>query len=180
MNVVIYCRVSSDEQAKGGSLDFQEKTLREYCRKNGHNIVDVYREDASGKDFKHRPKINEVMKYCKSNKRKVDLIMVLRWDRYSRCQRLAYTNLDYFKSLDIEVNAAEQYVDYSVPESKMLLAMYLAMAEVDNDKRSIGTRDGINQALSEGKCSNKAPRGYKNIKIDDYNKYVEMTMKKHQ
>ncbi len=118
------------------------------------------------------------MKYCKSNKRKVDLIMVLRWDRYSRCQRLAYTNLDYFKSLDIEVNAAEQYVDYSVPESKMLLAMYLAMAEVDNDKRSIGTRDGINQALSEGKCSNKASRGYKNIKIDDYNKYVEIDNEK--
>lgn len=174
MNVIIYCRVSSDEQAKGGSLDFQEKTLREYCRRNGHNIVDVYREDASGKDFEHRPEINKIMKYCKSHKQEVDLIIVLRWDRYSRNQRLAYINLDFFKSLNIEVNASEQYVDYSVPESKLQLAVYLSMAEVDNDKRSIGTMDGIHQTLSEGRCSNKAPRGYKNVKIDDYNKYVEI------
>ncbi|MDR1503698.1 MAG: recombinase family protein [Prevotella sp.] len=174
MNVIIYCRVSSDEQAKGGSLDFQEKALREYCRRNGHNIVDVYREDASGKDFEHRPEINKIMKYCKSHKQEVDLIIVLRWDRYSRNQRLAYINLDFFKSLSIEVNASEQYVDYFVPESKLQLAVYLSMAEVDNDKRSIGTMDGIHQTLSEGRCSNKAPRGYKNVKIDDYNKYVEI------
>ena len=31
MNVIIYCRVSSDEQTLGASLDVQEERLRKYC-----------------------------------------------------------------------------------------------------------------------------------------------------
>lgn len=37
MNVIIYCRVSSDEQAKGCSLDYQENTLKDYCRLHQYN-----------------------------------------------------------------------------------------------------------------------------------------------
>ncbi len=32
-NVIIYCRVSSDEQTLGASLDVQEERLRKYCNK---------------------------------------------------------------------------------------------------------------------------------------------------
>ena len=34
MNVIIYCRVSSDEQTLGASLDVQEERLRKYCTSN--------------------------------------------------------------------------------------------------------------------------------------------------
>lgn len=178
-NVVIYCRVSSDEQAKGCSLNYQADTITEYCRKNNYNIIkEPYKEDYSGKDFKHRPKINELMKYCKSHKNEVDLILVLRWNRYSRDVTEAYQNLDWFRTLNIEVNAIEEYIDWSKSESKLMLAMYLSMAEVDNDKRSKATKDGIHASLLQGKCTNKAPRGYKNIKVDDYDKYVEIDEQK--
>ena len=51
-NVLIYCRVSSDEQAKGGSLDFQEERLKRYCSDNGYTIIDFdFREDESAKTF---------------------------------------------------------------------------------------------------------------------------------
>lgn len=39
-NVIIYCRVSSDEQTLGASLDVQEKRLRKYCNQMGYNIID--------------------------------------------------------------------------------------------------------------------------------------------
>ena len=47
LNVILYCRVSSDEQAEGCSLDEQERQLRSFCARNVYNIVDVYYEDYS-------------------------------------------------------------------------------------------------------------------------------------
>ena len=84
MNVIIYCRVSSDEQAEGTSLDVQEERLTRYCDRKGYHIIDIpHREDASGKDFQ-RPVIQGIMTYIHKNKGKVDKLLVLRWNRYSR------------------------------------------------------------------------------------------------
>ncbi len=41
INVIIYCRVSSDEQKNNTSLDFQEEQLREYCKRMGYNVIAV-------------------------------------------------------------------------------------------------------------------------------------------
>lgn len=174
MNVIIYCRVSSDEQAKGCSLDYQENTLKEYCRLHQYNIVNTYREDASAKEFTNRPEMQKIMSFCKLNKGVVDQILFIRWDRYSRNLEFALTNIRFFKNIGIQVNATENPLDLSIPENKTLLAVYLSIPEVDNDKRATGTKDGIYESAKQGKCTNKAPRGYKNIKIDDYNKYVEI------
>jgi len=39
-NVILYCRVSSDEQAQNTSLGYQEARLREYCLRSQYNIVE--------------------------------------------------------------------------------------------------------------------------------------------
>ncbi|MDR2148044.1 MAG: recombinase family protein, partial [Tannerella sp.] len=173
-NVILYSRVSSDEQSLGGSLDFQEQSLRTYCQIKGYTVVGIpYREDFSAKNF-NRPEIQEIMKFCQKNKGKVDAILFTRWDRYSRNLEYALTNIRYFSDLGIEVNSMENPLDLSIPENKTLLAIYLILPEIDNDKRSEATRDGIIQALREGRCSNKAPRGYINRNTGKYNKWVEI------
>ena len=52
----------------------------------------------------------------------------------------------------------------SIPENKAILAMYLAMPEIDNDRRSLKIRGGIRAALKSGRLSRKAPFGYKNTR----------------
>ena len=85
MNVIIYCRVSSDEQTLGASLDVQEERLRKYCNQMGYNIINniPYREDESAKTFEKRPVIQGIMSYIRKNKGKVNKLLFLRWDRYS-------------------------------------------------------------------------------------------------
>jgi len=39
MNVILYCRVSSDEQSENTSLDFQEKVLRAYCSSKQYEVI---------------------------------------------------------------------------------------------------------------------------------------------
>ena len=82
MNVIIYCRVSSDEQTLGASLDVQEERLRKYCNQMGYNIIDniPYREDESAKTFEKRPVIQGIMSYIRKNKGKVNKLLFLRWE----------------------------------------------------------------------------------------------------
>ena len=45
-NVILYTRVSTDEQAEGCSLEVQEEFLRAYCSNHDYHIVgEVYKED---------------------------------------------------------------------------------------------------------------------------------------
>ena len=52
--VAIMCRVSSDDQAKGYSLDAQYEALTKYCERNEYEIVYSFREDHSAKTFNIR------------------------------------------------------------------------------------------------------------------------------
>ena len=45
-NVILYVRVSTDEQAdRGFSLRDQEEKLVQYCRDNNYHILKIYKED---------------------------------------------------------------------------------------------------------------------------------------
>lgn len=169
--VVLYCRVSTDDQAKGGSIAHQEKEMRRYCEARGYEIVEVYKEDYSAKTF-NRPEMSKICKKYLKRKSGADMLFVLRWNRFTRDVGDGWEYIDKFRQYGVEVNAIEEHLDFSVAEAKIMLSVYLSMAEVDNDKCSTATKDGIHQALLEGKCTNKAPRGYMNVKVDDYNKYV--------
>ena len=63
----IMCRVSSDEQAKGYSLDIQYEQLVNYCKRNNIEIVKEYREDHSAKNF-NRPEYQKFLSFLKKNK----------------------------------------------------------------------------------------------------------------
>ncbi|MBR3590634.1 MAG: recombinase family protein [Alistipes sp.] len=170
-NVILYCRVSSDEQKTNTSLDFQEKKLREYCDKHGYNVVECYHEDFSGKhhDFV-RPEMKKIRDYCKKHKHEVDLILFLRWDRFSRNPEFAYMFKRIFMDeWGINFNAIESPIDFSATEWSTLLSNYCAAAHTENNKISRRTRDGIRETMLSGRWANSAPRGYKNVHIVDGN-----------
>lgn len=171
---IIYCRVSSDEQAKGGSLKYQESALRRYCESNSIEVVDVYREDYSAKTFT-RPEMNSICrKYLRKHKEvDADALLVLRWNRFTRDASEGWDYISKFKKYGIEVNAVEEHLDFNIAESKIMLSVYLSMAEVDNDKRSKATKDGIHQALKDGKCAGLAPYGYINKRTSKHDCWIE-------
>ena len=159
-------RVSSDEQAKGYSLGIQEESLRKHCENNAIEIVRVFKEDHSAKNF-DRPEWKELLKYLRSNKNNVDYVLFTSWDRFSRNITDALIQIRNLKKWNIEIRAIEQPIDISIPENKAILAMYLAMPEIDNDRRSIKIRGGVRAALKSGRLSRKAPRGYKNVRDEN-------------
>jgi DNA invertase Pin-like site-specific DNA recombinase len=142
-NVILYCRVSSDEQALNTSLKVQEERLRDYCLRYQFNVVDCYKEEASAKTFKKRPEMQKLMTYCRSHAKKVDEILFLRWDRYSRNLEYALTNMRQLKNLGITVNSIDNPLDPNSPDFPTLLGIYVGNAESENNKISKRTKDGI-------------------------------------
>lgn len=168
---ILYTRVSTDEQAiRGYSLNDQYEKLKAYCLIHNIDVIEHYRDDHSAKSFE-RPAFKKLVEYLKQNKNKVDLLLFIKWDRFSRNATESYEMLKMLKHLDIEAQAIEQPLDLSIPESKLMLALFLASPEVENDRRSMNVSVGMRRAKKEGRWIVKAPKGYDN-KRDENNRPI--------
>lgn len=169
--VILYCRVSTEEQSHGNSLDYQEMRLREYSKMMNYEVFDVKKDNKSGKDF-NRKEWKEVRRLCKIKSNKIDGILFLRWDRFARNLGLSLNEIENFKKIGVEVNSFEQPLDFTSPNSILLLSTYLAIPEVERNNISRRTKECTFKAQLAGKCTNKAPIGYKNDNSDEKNKKV--------
>jgi site-specific DNA recombinase len=162
----LYVRVSTDEQAdKGYSQRSQEELLKKYCDINKFIIRKVIFEDHSAKTF-NRPEWQKYLIELKKHKGQADVVLFLKWDRFSRNAGDAYQMINTLRKLGIEPQAIEQPLDLSIPENKMMLAFYLAAPEVENDRRALNVIHGMRRARKEGRYMGLAPIGYIN-RIDE-------------
>lgn len=161
-NIIAYRRVSSDDQAKGYSLDVQKETFERFQTTFGFGIALDCKEDHSAKTF-NRPQIKIIKQFIKENKGLVNKLLVIRWDRFSRNVTEAYAEIEWFLKHGVEVNALEQWIDFEVPEQKMLLAIYLAAPEVENLRRGANVKSGMRKAMLEGRWLITPPRGYTKV-----------------
>ncbi len=168
----LYVRVSTDEQAeKGYSQRAQEEHLRRFCEMNKISIRQVIIEDHSAKTF-NRPEWKKYLLQLRQHKGKTDLLLFLKWDRFSRNAGDAYQMINILRKLGVEPQAVEQPLDLSIPENKMMLAFYLAAPEVENDRRALNVIHGMRRARKEGRYMGLAPIGYANKTDEAGRKYI--------
>lgn len=161
-NVIIYIRVSTEEQAKSGfSLNYQEMVAKAYCKANEYNVLQIVREDYSAKTF-NRPEWLKIMAYLRANKRSVDAIICLRWDRFSRSLEESLSMLRQLRSMGVKLETVEQQLDMDNPDNKVLLSLFLTLPEVENDKNSIRTKEASRRSRLEGFWTGTPPFGYIN------------------
>lgn len=63
--------------------------------------------------------------------------------------------------------AIDEPLYLSVPESTVMLAVYLFVSEAENSRRALNTAAGIRRAKLMGRYPNKAPMGYNVTTIDN-------------
>ena len=157
---ILYRRVSTTDQKDfGNSLSEQKNRLRDYCSSNQVLNVREFEEDFSAKNF-NRPEFIKLLEYATKNKNEIDLLLVHKWDRFSRNELEGLQMLEVFKRLNIEVNSIDQWIDHNDHTQKMMLFLYLGMPEIDNLIRSEKVIDGNRRALKEGRWIHSKPKGY--------------------
>ncbi|MFY0602589.1 MAG: recombinase family protein [Flavobacteriaceae bacterium] len=168
MKIILYVRVSTDEQAnKGHGRDYQLELLKRHCEINNYEVIAEFEEDYSAKDF-NRPEWGKLETYVKANRKSVDKILFTKWDRFSRNTEEALSKLRKFQNWGIELNAIEQMLDLTNVDNKMMLTIYLTSPEIENDKISQRTRNGMHQAAKGGAWVGRVPFGYNRHRFDKY------------
>ena len=162
MKVIIYSRVSTDEQKeKGFSLQDQERRLKEFCREHNREIVRHYQEDYSAKDF-NRPEFQKLLAAIKDRTLQVQEFICVKYDRFSRNleENLRMTRL--LKGYGVAVKYLESSYNPDNPQELLLHVINAALPQIDNEIRAANTTRGMRQALREGRWVWKAPKGYRN------------------
>src|ERR1700676_3447097 len=169
----LYIRVSTDEQKrKGYSLPEQEDRLLKYCEFENIEVKAIFREDFSAKNF-NRPEWKKlVASIRKSHSKEPNTILFLKWDRFSRNIEYAYEMIGILRKLNTVAMSIDQPIDFNVPESSVMLAIYLSIPESENLRRALNTSNGMRRAKQLGRYPSKAPLGYSNLTMIDGKKYI--------
>lgn len=169
----LYVRVSTDEQRrKGYSLPEQEGRLLKYCEYHNIEVKGIYREDFSAKNF-NRPEWNKLLATIRNKSLKGEKnILFIKWDRFSRNIEYAYEMIGMLRRYKTTAMAIDQPIDFSVPESTVMLAVYLSVPEAENSRRAMNTATGIRRAKQMGRFPSKAPLGFINLTGVDGKKII--------
>jgi len=163
---VIYCRVSTKEQAKeGGSLLTQKRACTEYAEDNGYEIIETFIEEGESAKTQNRTQLKRLMSFCADRKNNVHAVIAYKIDRISRnMDDYSYLRL-YFKKHKVEIKSTSEAIEDN-PAGRFMENMLANVAQFDNDVRTERSVNGMRDAVREGRHIGKAPYGYSRIKID--------------
>jgi putative DNA-invertase from lambdoid prophage Rac len=142
--VAIYCRVSTEDQ----SCERQERDLRAFAKRAGHEIVAVFRETASGAK-NDRAERKKAMALAQA--RKIDAILVTELSRWGRSTKDLVQTLDDLHSWKVSVLAQTGLsFDLSTASGKLMRTIMAGLAEFERDLIRERVKSGLAAARSRG------------------------------
>ena len=157
---VIYCRVSSDKQVAGHSLDEQRDVCLSFCRENKWPVAKMFREEGESAKSVDRPEFQRMLALCKACAQ-IRYLVVYELSRFSRRAGDQACLIAELGALGVLVRSARENVDES-PAGKLLGNLMGAVNQFDNDNKAVRTTSGMQSAARLGTFPFKAPLGYLN------------------
>ena len=159
---VVYCRVSTKEQAETGlSLDHQQAACREFCERQGWVVDRVFVERGESAKTADRPALRQMLNYCSQGQGRIERAVVYRLDRLARATHDHLVLKSALASSGVRlVSASEPLEDTGV--GRFVETMLAAVAELDNSVRSERVTAGMRTAAGRGRWPFFAPLGYLN------------------
>ena len=146
MKVAIYARVS---RGQGQDPEMQLRELREFCQRRGWATAKEYVDAGFCGATEHRPQLDRLMADCR--RRRLDAVIVYRYDRFARSLRQLVNALEEFRSLGIEFISLHEGVDTSTPNGRLVFGIFASIAEFERELIRDRVRSGIAAARSKGK-----------------------------
>ena len=143
--VAIYCRVSTLDQ----STDSQLLDLRRYVKERGWNLFKEYCDNGISGTTNSRPALNELMNDVK--KRRFDVVLVWRFDRFARSTKHLILALEEFRNLGIDFISYQENIDTSSPLGSAIFTIISAVAQLERDIIAERVKAGLRRAKENGK-----------------------------
>jgi len=161
MKIAIYARVSSETQAKDGTIDSQIEALRAYAKEHELTIIHECLDDGYTGTQLIRPGLDHLRDLAQEGQ--IEAVLILSPDRLSRKQAHLLVLLDEFKKRNIQVLFTSQSYSDS-PEDNLMLQIQGAIAEYERVKILDRMRRGAIHAVKNGQfMGGIPPYGYRYI-----------------
>lgn len=169
--VVIYTRVSTDEQVKGYSLSTQLEECRRYAAQRGYLVVEEFSEDFTGASL-DRPKLNRLREFLA--REHADVVLVYYIDRLAR-------KSFYQMIIEEEFNRQGVVVEYVIgqydntDEGRLQKQIRASIAEYEKAKIIERSKRGKRGKAKSGFVivGSRPPYGY-TVKSEDHKAWLEV------
>ena len=144
--VAIYARVSTFD--KGQDPETQLLQLREYAGRRGFDVADEYVDHATGTN-EDRPNYQRLLDDVR--KRKVDVVLVWRYDRFARSTQALINALNEFRSLGVDFISYQENIDTTTPQGELIFGIFASLAQFESALISERVKAGMERARAQGK-----------------------------
>jgi site-specific DNA recombinase len=165
MKVAIYLRVSTEDQVREGySLEVQEEYLRDYAKREQHEVYKVYRDDGISGYTKERPALTRLLQDAKDNK--FGLVIVYKLDRFSRNLKDLLNIVDELSAYNVGFKSATEPFDTTNSAGKLMFQQLGSFAEFERNRIKERVFPGMIKGVQQGHWQGArfAPFGYRYIK----------------
>jgi DNA invertase Pin-like site-specific DNA recombinase len=142
----IYARVSTRQHGQDPQMQVNE--LKEYCQRRGWTVKDEYVDAGISGTKEKRPQLDRMLKDCRQ--RKIDAVVVYRYDRFARSLKQLVNTLDEFHALGVEFVSIHEGTDTTTPAGKLVFQIFGAISEFERTLIAERVRSGIAHARSKG------------------------------
>jgi len=159
--VAIYARVSSDRQAKQGTIESQIAKLREFAKDNGHPVDDdhIFSDNGVSGGSLQRPALESLRDEAAFGR--IGKVLVLAPDRLARKYSHQLILVEEFRRYNVEIVFTNRQITASA-EDQLLAQMQGVIAEFEREKIAERCRRGKLYKAKTGHLNilSKIPMGY--------------------
>jgi DNA invertase Pin-like site-specific DNA recombinase len=144
--VALYARVSTLD--KGQDPETQLIQLRQYAQNRNFKVIGEFIDYASG-TTQDRIQYKLMMEAAK--KRKIDVVLVWRYDRFARSTQALVNALKEFQSSGIDFISFQENIDTTSPTGELVFHVMASLAQFESSLISQRVKAGMARAKAQGK-----------------------------
>ena len=156
---IVYCRVSSQEQTQGTSLDGQKEACLEYAKNKDIEIDEVFIEKGESATAADRTELIRALDYCRRHRGKLSAFIVWKIDRFARNQIDHFALRAQLMKYGTTLHSVTEPINDD-PIGKMTEGVLAAYAQFENDIRKQRCEGGMHRKITEGIWPWHPPIGY--------------------
>ena len=166
LRVVLYARVSTDEQAKKDlSISAQLTALRGFAQERGWTVISEYVDKAKSGRTENRPafkKMRTAVKY-----QEIDAVLVWKLDRLARNMEVSTSFDAHLRKYGVRIISLHENID-DTPQGKLTARIFESFAEFYSNNLSQDIQRGLREVARRGYFPfSHAPIGYQKVKVQD-------------
>ena len=145
----LYCRVSTDIQMEGYSIDAQKDFLKSYCKMHEIDNYEFYIGGGYSGSNINRPDMQRLIEDVEDHK--IDIVVVFKLDRLSRSQKdTLYLIEEVFNPNDCGFVSIKENFDTNTPFGKAMVGILSVFAQLERETILERTRIGRKKRAEEG------------------------------